>query len=328
MSLQQALIFIGCILVGFAGSTLYSGLETGFYTLNPVRLTLRVSRGERAAVHLRRELRKLSRTLSVLLIGNNAANYLGTFGLAALMHGLGLTDWAVIVLQALLVAPALFVFGETLPKELFRRHTDHWTYWLFPVILVSRWAFAITLLLPTVQLFAALMSRLAGAHDARAATARQRVSQMIKEGVGAGVLSESQTTLADRALTMRERIVAGVMVPWRDVVSLPAEADRDRRESLMRGQNFTRLPVVDQRGRAIGIISWMDVMLQPDAPTSRLLHEPVTFAPRTQVPEALSTMRRERQAMAIVLAPQTGRPVGLVTLKDLVEPLTGELAAW
>ena len=96
----------------------------------------------------------------------------------------------------------------------------------------------------------------------------------------------------------------------------------------MRGQNFTRLPVVDQRGRAIGIISWMDVMLQPDAPTSRLLHEPVTFAPRTQVPEALSTMRRERQAMAIVLAPQTGRPVGLVTLKDLVEPLTGELAAW
>jgi len=96
----------------------------------------------------------------------------------------------------------------------------------------------------------------------------------------------------------------------------------------MRGRNFTRLPVVDRRGRAIGIISWMDAILQPDAPTSRLLREPVTFAPRTRVLEAIRRMRHERQAMAIVLAPQTGRPVGLVTLKDLVEPLTGELAAW
>jgi CBS domain containing-hemolysin-like protein len=328
MSLEQALVFILCTLAGFAGSMLYSGLETGLYTLNPVRLTLRASRGERTAVEIRHALRNLSRTLSVLLIGNNAANYLGTFGLAALMAGLGLTDWAVIVVQAVVVAPALFVCGETLPKELFRRHTDHWTYWLFPVLLVSRWAFAVTLLLPTVQLFAAMMNRLAGAHDARAATARQRVSQMIKEGLGAGVLSEAQTTLADRALMMRERLVGNVMVPWREVIALPLSADRDRREALMRGRNFTRLPVIDERGRAAGIISWIDAVLDREAPTSRLLEPAVSFTPRTRVLEAISRLRHEQQAMGIVIAPQTGRPVGLVTLKDLVEPLTGELAAW
>jgi putative hemolysin len=328
MSLEQAFIYILCTLVGFAGSTMYSGLETGLYTLNPVRLTLRASHGDRTAMQIRHARRNLGRTLSVLLIGNNAANYLGTFGLAALLAGMGLTDWAVIILQAVVVAPALFVIGETLPKELFRRHTDRWTYWLFPVIIISRWAFAVTLLLPTVQAFAALMNRLARAHDARAATARQRVSQMIKEGVGAGLLSEAQTTLADRALTMRDRLVASVMVPWREVVALPLSADRDRREALMRGRNFTRLPVVDDRGRAVGIISWIDAVLQRQAPTSRLLEQAVTFPPRTKVMEAISRLRHERQAMGIIIAPQTGRPVGLVTLKDLVEPLTGELAAW
>ncbi|MDY7109668.1 MAG: CNNM domain-containing protein [Planctomycetota bacterium] len=328
MSLQQAIIFLLCTLVGFAGSMLYSGLETGLYTLNPVRLTLRASRGEGSALQIRHALRHLSRTLSVILIGNNAANYLGTFGLAALMAGLGLTDWAVIVLQAVVVAPALFVIGETLPKELFRRHTDHWTYWLIPMILISRWAFSMTLLLPTVQAFAVLMNRLAGAHDARAATARQRVSQMIKEGVGAGVLSEAQTTLADRALTMRDRRVGSVMVPWREVVALPRSADRERREALMRGRNFTRLPVVDDRGRAVGVISWIDAVLEREAPTRRLLGPAITFAPRTRVLEAITRLRREQQAMGIIIAPQTGRPLGIVTLKDLVEPLTGELAAW
>jgi CBS domain containing-hemolysin-like protein len=32
--------------------------------------------------------------------------------------------------------------------------------------------------------------------------------------------------------------------------------------------------------------------------------------------------------MAIAVDPDTQRPRGLVTLKDLVEPITGELAAW
>ena len=43
--------------------------------------------------------------------------------------------WALIGLQTLLVTPLLFVFAETLPKDLFRTHTDRWTYRLAPVIL-------------------------------------------------------------------------------------------------------------------------------------------------------------------------------------------------
>jgi CBS domain containing-hemolysin-like protein len=32
--------------------------------------------------------------------------------------------------------------------------------------------------------------------------------------------------------------------------------------------------------------------------------------------------------MAVVTSPQSSKPIGIVTLKDLVEPLVGELAAW
>jgi CBS domain containing-hemolysin-like protein len=32
--------------------------------------------------------------------------------------------------------------------------------------------------------------------------------------------------------------------------------------------------------------------------------------------------------MAVAVDPDNGQPLGLVTIKDLVEPITGELAAW
>ena len=42
----------------------------------------------------------------------------------------------------------------------------------------------------------------------------------------------------------------------------------------------------------------------------------------------MRTLRGERSAIGIVVDAGGRTPVGIVTLKDLVEPLTGELAEW
>jgi putative hemolysin len=325
---MEAIIYAAFTLTGLTFSAVYSGLETGLYMLNPVRLTVRAAREDHAAVHVRNEFNRIDRLLTVLLLGNNGANYLGTYGLAALMAGLGLTDWEVVILQAVIVTPILFVFGETLPKELFRTHTDRWTYRLSPVLVLSRWVFTITLLLPSVQLVTRLVDRATGRQSTRAATARQRVSRMIKEGVGAGVLTESQTTLADRALALRDRTVGDVMVPWRQVVAIRLDTGREARDRLMRERNLSRLPVTDRRGQVVGVMSWDDAVLEAASPTRDVTRNALTFPPETRLMDAMSTMRHQREAIAIVVAPGSGRPIGLVTLKDLVEPLTGELTAW
>ncbi|MCH8165890.1 MAG: DUF21 domain-containing protein [Planctomycetes bacterium] len=315
-------------LLGVVLSALFSGLETGLYTLNRVRLLVRAGRRDRSAMRLHGELEHPNRLLTTLLLGNNIANYLGTFGVAAILNQLGFNALLSVVINAAILIPVLFVLGETLPKDLFRTHTDRWSYAWSGFLVACRRLFTWIGLVPIVQVFGTLVSRVIGSDAALEPTARQRISQLIKEGVGVGVLSESQTTLADRALAMRDRTVSTEMIPWRNVVTLPLDADHPTRRALMRRRDFTRFPVVDAAGRAVGILSLLDALVEPSKPTRQLMTVPMTLEPTMRVREALRTMRSQRQSMAIAVDPSSAHPVGLLTLKDLVEPITGELGAW
>ncbi len=324
----MALIGYGALcLIGIVLSAVYSGLETGIYTINRVRLIVRSGKDERRAVRLQNEIDHPNRLLTTLLLGNNIANYAGTFGMAAILTRLQYSEIQVVVMNAAILVPLLFVFGETLPKDLFRTYTDRWSYWWSGFLLVSRRAFTWIGLGPIVQGFGMVVARVVGGDPALAPTARQRISQLIKEGIGAGVLSESQTALVDRALSIRDRTVAGEMIPWDDVATISSEVDpRSRLEHLQ--LNHTRLPVVDNSQKVCGVLCLLDALLQPNEPTRKLMTEAMTLSPNTSVQAALGMMRSRRQPLAIVLDTSTNRPLGLVTFKDLVEPITGELSAW
>lgn len=318
-----ALAVLAVLLTG-----LFAGLETGVYTLNRVRLAVRAAHGDRAAVRLRRELADPNRTLSMLLIGTNAASYLASFSLAAILHGIGLADWGLITVEALVLAPVLFVFAETLPKDLFRTFTDHWTYRLSWVIVAARWTFVALGILPLVQAVGTVASRLLGGDPGGAVTARQHISQLIKEGAGAGVLSESQTTLVDRAMSVRNHTVGTEMIPWAQARCMQVDDDPATRRELMSRHHYTRMPVVDRLGRVVGILSAIDALLEPARPTAELMTDPLFFAPSTPLHEALRAMRQQRRPMAIAAVTPHSRPLGVVTLKDLVEAITGELGSW
>jgi CBS domain containing-hemolysin-like protein len=49
--------------------------------------------------------------------------------------------------------------------------------------------------------------------------------------------------------------------------------------------------------------------------------------PSVSALDAIGRMRRERVQMAVV-GDRLDRPLGIVSIKDLVEPLVGDLAAW
>ncbi|MFN9132234.1 MAG: CBS domain-containing protein, partial [Phycisphaerales bacterium] len=66
--------------------------------------------------------------------------------------------------------------------------------------------------------------------------------------------------------------------------------------------------------------------LNPGRPPRELASPAVTISISTSVREALAAMRASSARLAVVI--DRSKPVGIVTFKDLVEPLTGELGEW
>ena len=96
--------------VGTLGSALFSGMETGSYTLNRIRLHLRVHGKQRTATVLDKMLNAPNRMLGTLLVGNNIVNYLASYSIAQLLAIAGYSDWGMVLVNVLLLTPLLLRF--------------------------------------------------------------------------------------------------------------------------------------------------------------------------------------------------------------------------
>lgn len=330
MSTGELIFWIGVMLAGFVGSAVYSGMETGAYTINRVRLHVLADQGQRTAVALRKLVDKPATLLATLLIGNNVSNYLGTAGLAIILEAMAFSDWQSILLNTLIVTPLLFVFGETLPKDTMSVHSDRLMPPLTPILTGSRWLFTLTGVVPLVRLFSAGVLKLLGQPGGdRAFPPRKRVEMLVREGVGHGILSDEQSAIVDRVLRLGGRTVRQEMVAWADVLSVTVDDTPSRLWELADRSSRSRYPVTDGHGQVVGLIDVFDALLHEQAscpPIRELMTEPHTLPTDTPLRQALQHLQTHGIAIAVVT--DADRPVGVVTVKDLVEPITGDLSSW
>ena len=336
MTAADLLVWVPLMLAGFAGSAYFSGVETGVYTINRVRLHLLDARGLPAAVRLRRLVDEPARLLSVLLIGNNAMNYLGTFALAVMLEAAGVTGWWAIVLNVALVTPLLFVFGETLPKDLFAAHGDRLLYPLSGSITAFERLFTWTGGVPLVDGFGKLALRVVGGQTAKTAAGqagvrhpRRQVQALVREGLGQGVLTGEQSDLLERVFRAEGRTVGGEATPWASAITAgPGDTVAVLRERAGKTSR-SHLPIVASSGRVTGWVDLFEVLRSDPAADVKLaeLRRSVPFLdPQMPVYDAIERFQKRRWTIAVVGTAE--QPRGVVTMKDLVEPVVGELLRW
>jgi putative hemolysin len=224
------------------------------------------------------------------------------------------------------VVPILFVLGETVPKDLFRTRADQWTPRFATGLGVARTLLTLVGLVPLFAAISNLVRWLVGERSEDAGSPRARVTRFIRESHASGSLSEAQLDLADRAMAMRRRTVSGEMTPWRQVATVSFEDSSLDGRSLARRTVRSRLPVVD-RGRVVGLVEVQELLLNGGDLQAATDSTVPRFDPTTPAFAALESLRRQRRPVGIV-EDASGRPLGMVTLKDLVEPLLGDLRAW
>lgn len=325
---------VAAVVVGTLGQALFAGLETGLYTVNRVRLRVRSSRKEKpdiAARMLAGEVAILPTVLPALLIGYNLTGALASYGLTVLLTDQGLGRWSLLVVNLLVVTPVMFVVADMLPKELFRADADRLMYraaWM-----LRGWRLLLTYsgVLPAVQWLAHGLARLLVKKASPEAVGtemeqtRGHIHALLKEGASHGVMSEAQLTLVDRAFGLRESDVSDEMIPWSRCRVIQRSWTREGVLAFIAKHPYSRFPVADG-SRLVGVVEHTDICLSQGQPVEQLMRPAVRLAASVPVRDAMKTLMSEGERMAVVV--ENGRPIGLVTMKDLVEPLTGELRAW
>jgi CBS domain containing-hemolysin-like protein len=317
-------LWFALAMLGLLCSGLYSGAETGLYVLNKMRLDLRAEAGSPAARALRVMLRKFDALLAVLLLGTNLSTYLTTFAISVLFVMGGAGPRAELYTLAA-ATPVLFIFGESIPKNLFQRSPERLIYGLVWFLRVSMAAFRWCGLLGLVRLVGSIVPRLKHSHHP---FVHEGLAAILAEGQAAGALTHAQSIMADRVMHLTDVTVDAVMKPMKLVRKAPRSITLPQLLELVKEANYTRLPLLEEGGVVAGILNIYDVLMAegPVEPASKMT-PPLAIPGNWTVTDALYHMQTSQAPMAVVTDAR-GAHAGIITVKDLVEQIVGELGAW
>jgi len=321
---------IALVLVLVLVNAVFSGSEMALVSLRESQLQ-RLERGSRSGRVLGRLTRDPNRFLATIQIGITMAGFLASAAAAVslsapLVEPLGFLGGAArptaIVLVTVVLTFVTLVIGELAPKRIAMQRTEGWA------LLVARPLDVLsTVSRPAVWLLSAatdLVVRLAGG-DPRAQ--REEVStEEIRDMVAAQQdFSAEQRTIISGAFEIADRNLREILVPRRDVVSLPTGvAAREALALLIKG-GHSRAPIVGPAGLddVIGVVHLRD-LVGAEGPVDAVARQGLFLPETLRVSDALRQMRLERAQLALVVD-ERGAIDGIVTMEDLVEEIVGEI---
>ncbi len=307
----------------------FAGSETGFYCLNRIRLHFRADQHWPGAASLRKLTAQPHLAISTMLIGTNISVYLATVLCARKLVEIGLERNADLY-SVLIMPPVLLVFAEIIPKSIFRRRADTLMYKAAGMLRVCKLLFSPFLVL--LWGVGAILKLAVGhrAFEPEAMFTTEKLRFFLSEGAALGVLSPYQRTMADNILRVKSLTIGAAMVPLKGVVMVSEDASLEELKEVLRDHRFSRIPVYSgDRRKITGTVNVIDVMSAEGKQKSvqTLARHSLSLDGRLSVAEGLYALQRARQQMAVVTTPQ-GAARGIVTVKDLVEEIVGELRAW
>ena len=304
-------------------SAICSGSEIALYSISRPRLDAECAQGHRSALWIRPLVKHETWLLATLLVANIGVTQGLTLVGGWILAPLAISPALVEVAIAVLVTPPTLVLGELFPKDLFRRRPHTLLGAAAPFLHVLRLALA-PLVFP-IQLLTSGVARLIGSDQAELSRVqgREAVIELLRERETQ--LQPAVEKLARNVLELRSRRVERVMIPWKRVEAVrsvwgPEEIRRRAAQSP-----YSRYPVVSDRGTVEGYVHQLELLsTAPAAPLG--LRPLLALEPDTPLDRALARLRASCQRAALVGSPT--RPLGWVTLKDLVEEISGELSRW
>ena len=330
------------VLICLVLSAFYSGSETALVSVNKIRINQLVESNDVKAKIVHRLVGSPDRMLALTLVGTNLANILiAQFGdqltEQVLSNGFPNTNNLQKPIAVLWVTTLLLIFGEILPKTIFRVKADKLALRYAYPLRISEYVLAplIFLVQTLTKFIVKLMDR--GANAPSPDAQREELRLLATMGERTGNLHTDQRRMIHSLLNVQNRTVAQVMVPLVDIVAIEKHTNREDFLQIATDSGFSRIPVYEEKiYNIVGIVNLLDVIYDESDSEPKEKKNAATIEPfiRTDlhfVPESkninalLKEIQNTRHTMVFAVD-EYGGTVGLVTIEDLVEEIVGEFA--
>lgn len=331
MIISIMFVVLALLLTGF-----FAGIEIGSYSINKVRLRFNLENRKYNAISLNKNLKDPQIFIFTCQVGCNFAEYLASTIITGLCvaYSLGTEDleliygffpWSSEVAATFILMLPILIFGEIIPKNLFRKNADTLMY-----ITANLQRFFIILCLPFTIPMKIISNVLTPKNkdlsDDLHNLNMQKLKFFLSESKREGVISDHQNKMIDKTMLIHIKPLTDLMTGIEKAVALPDSASVLSCLQLMyNNKDFNRIPIYkDKKENIIGYVHFFDIMNVDDSNTNigGFVKKITAIKGSTTIQQAFYEMQTKKEPIATV-ADAKGKTIGIIRLKEIVKHITG-----
>ncbi|MBN2096858.1 MAG: HlyC/CorC family transporter [Candidatus Omnitrophica bacterium] len=316
------IVVLLCILL----EAFFSGSEMGIISLNRIKMEQLAQSKVQQALLLKKMLSSPDRLLSTTLVGTNLFVVLSS-AITTTMIVKTLGD-SYVWLTSVMLTPLVLIFGEAVPKAVFRYYADKITFYVAGLLRFFEFLFwPVVWLVSIISQIILFPVKEKEKRKKSLFVTREELKLLIRESKQTGEIKPHERAIIHRIFEFGSKKVKEIMVPIKDVVSIESKEDAARLKELARTSGFSRILVYqDEKQKITGFANVFDALYEAEK-CQRVMDclRPVLYiSQESPIDKVFYSLQLKRMQVA-VLTDEQNRHLGMVTFKDLLDEIVGEV---
>lgn len=340
---QSMFFMIALQVILIALNAVFACAEIAVISFNDRKLAKLAAEGDKRALRLARLTSQPARFLATIQVAITLSGFLGSAFAAENFSGV-LVDWVLslglsipvetldslaVVLITILLSYFTLVFGELVPKQLAMRKAEALALGMSGLISgISRiFAPLVSFLTLSTNAVLRLLGVDTGAQSEK--VSEEEILMMVDAGSEKGTIDNEERDFIQNVFAFDNLTVEEIITHRTDVTLLYLKDGAERWEKIIGGTRFTYYPVCGETpDKILGVLNTKVYFRLQDKSMESILRDavfPAYFVPETITADLLLRNMRRQKAQFAVVMDEYGGMSGIITIKDLLERLVGEL---
>ena len=320
-------IVVSLILIGF-----FAGYEIAFISANRLSIELKKKQGLRSGIILSNFMESPAKFIGTCLIGLNIVLVIYGLLFTAFLKSIAWNplevenEYLKLVIDTIISTFVVLVFGEFIPKAIFKARNDKLLAFFAPVA-----EFFHTLLQPLASVFVTIAQwiltyifnvRVNNKNEAFSKVDLEHFFQQTKDQDEEN--QELNTELFENALSLPLVKIRQCLVPRTEIEGADIHTSIEELKKQFIKTQLSKLVIFDDSVDSIlGYVHQIDLFKRP-ATIQEILHPIIAIPESMSATDLINKFTKERKSIAWVVD-EFGGTAGIVTMEDVLEEIFGEI---